>query len=144
MELFNRQWWLNFLALLPATGLTVLTLLVAFLRFYDEQDFFLLGLITQSRLWSNRLTVAALLVVLVNFGVEWNRRNRETYRLAAEEQRRNEEEQRNLEERERAASRAQIQNRWIVRQIRHLLDPSPQTQAAIADYLQFLQDDGEL
>ena len=29
------------------------------------------------RLWSNRLTVAAILVALVNFGFEWDRRNRE-------------------------------------------------------------------
>ena len=76
MELFNRQVWLNFLALLPATGLTVLTIAVAFLRFYDERDFQFLELVAQPRVWSNRLTVAALLVALVNFGVEWDRRNR--------------------------------------------------------------------
>lgn len=46
--------------------------------------------------------------------------------------------------RERATSRARIQNRWIVLQIRHLLDPNPETQAAIADFLQFLQEYGEL
>jgi len=172
MELFNRQIWLNFLALLPATGLTLLTIAVAFLRFYDKQDFAFLGLVAQPRLWSNRLTVAALLVALVNFGVEWNHRNRETDRLAAEEHRRlekeqrrfekeqrrlekeqrriraenrrDEEEQRRVQERERAASRARIQNRWIVLQIRYLFTPSLQTQAAITDFLQFLQDYGEL
>jgi len=165
MELFSWRVWLNFLALLPATGLTMATIAVAFLRFYDEQDFSFLGLITQPRLWSNRLTVAAFMVALVNFGVEWNRRNRETDRLAAEEHRRveeeqrrveeeqrrirtenrrDEEEQRSAEERERAARRARVQNRWILLQIRYLLDPSAQTQTAMIDLLQFLQDYGEL
>lgn len=92
MKLLNRQLWLNFLALLPATGLTLLTISVAFLRFYDEQDFAVVEFIPQPRLGRNRLTVAALLVALVNFSVEWNRRNRETDRLAEEAQRRAEEE----------------------------------------------------
>jgi hypothetical protein len=107
MELFSRQVWLNFLALLPSTGLTVLTIAVAFLRFYDEQDFQFLQLIAQPRDWSNRLTVAALLMALVlcqgavpdiatgpyvfprrtgqtnTLGVEWDRRNREADRRAA-------------------------------------------------------------
>jgi hypothetical protein len=48
---------------------SLLTIAVAFLRFYDEQDFQLLQLIAQPRDWSNRLTVADLLVALVNFGV---------------------------------------------------------------------------
>ncbi len=66
MTLISRQIWLNFLALLPATTLTILTIAVAFLRFYDEQDFRFLELITQPRTWSNRLTVAALVVALVS------------------------------------------------------------------------------
>ena len=81
--------WLNFLSLFPATLLTLLTIAVAFLRFYDEQDFTILGQIAQPRVWSNRLTLAALLVAVVNFGVverssceAWNRRNREANRLA--------------------------------------------------------------
>ncbi|MFP4320495.1 MAG: hypothetical protein ACLFQ7_16215, partial [Phormidium sp.] len=109
MKLLRPQPWLNFLSLLPGTILTVLTIAVAFLRFYDEQDFSLLGYITEPRTWSNRLTVAALLVAVVNFGVEWNRRNRETDRLAQAEQRRTEEKQRRTEERERAARRARIE-----------------------------------
>jgi hypothetical protein len=150
MGLFNRQVWLNFLALLPATGLTVLTIAVAFLRFYDAQDFGFLQYIGQPQLWSNRLTVAAILVALVNFGVEWNRRNRETDRLAqaeqrraTEEQRRATEEQRRAEEQERATRRARVQNRWIVLQIRHQLAPSDQTRSAMTDFLQFLQEYGE-
>ena len=110
------QPWVNLLTLLPSTSLTLLTIAVAFLRFYNEEDFRLLGYLAQPRVWSNRLTVAALVVAVVNFGVEWNFRNRETNRLAAEEQRRNEDaaraenertEERNRasEERERAARR---------------------------------------
>jgi len=154
MELFSRQVWLNFLALLPATGLTVLTIAIAFLRFYDEQDFKLLELVAQPRLWSNRLTLAAFVVALVNFCVEWHRRNRETSRLsraqaqaaderAEEEQRRAEEEQRRVTEQEQATRRAGIQNRWIVLQIRYQLDPSEQTRAAMTNFLLFLQEYGD-
>jgi hypothetical protein len=93
MGLFNPQVWLNFLSLLPATTLAVLTLAIAFLRFYDVQDFPLLGFIANPRLWSNRFTVAALVATLVNFGVvgqspcaAWNRRNCLATRFANEKQ----------------------------------------------------------
>ena len=116
----SRQVWLNFLSLLPGTTLTLLTIAVAFLRFYDERDFSILELIGPPRVWSNRLTVAAALVALVNFCVEWDRRNRETGRAARAEaqaandraaavQRRTEEEQRRAEERERATRRARVE-----------------------------------
>jgi hypothetical protein len=147
MELFSRQVWLNFLALLPATGLTVLTIAIAFLRFYDEQDFKLLELVAQPRLWSNRLTLAAFVVALVNFCVEWHRRNRETSRLSRAEAQaadeRAEEEQRRVTEQEQATRRAGIQNRWIVLQIRYQLDPSEQTRAAMTNFLLFLQEYGD-
>jgi hypothetical protein len=88
--------------------------------------------------------VAAFVVALVNFGVvgrspcvAWNSRNREANR-------RTEEEQRRIEETERAARRARIQNRWIVLQARYLLDPSAKVEAAVADFIQFLQEYGEL
>ena len=68
------QPWVNLLTLLPGTSLTLLTIAVAFLRFYNEQDFHFLGYLTEPRVWSNRLTVAALVVAVVNFGVEWNLR----------------------------------------------------------------------
>ena len=90
--------WLNFLALVPSTVLTVLLIAVPFLRFYDQTDFEFLGFIAHPRIWSNRCTVAAILATLANFGVEWNRRNRETDRLAREAQRRIEEEQRREED----------------------------------------------
>jgi hypothetical protein len=65
--------WINLLALLPGTSLTLLVISIAFLRFYNETDFIFLGRFTDPRIWSNRLTVAALLVAVVNLGVEWNR-----------------------------------------------------------------------
>jgi hypothetical protein len=135
------------LALLPGTVLTILTIAVAFLRFYDEQDFSLLGSVTNPRQWSNRLTVAAVVVAVVNFCVEWNRRNRETSRLARAEAQaadeRAEEEQRRVEERERAARRAGVQNRWIILQIQYQLDPGEEIRAALRDFRVFLQEYGE-
>jgi len=64
MELFKRQVWINFLGLLPGSLVTILAIAVAFLRFYDEQDFRFLSIVAQPQLWSNRLTVAALLAAL--------------------------------------------------------------------------------
>ena len=172
MKLLRPQRWLNFLSLLPGTILTVLTISVAFLRFYDEQDFSLLGYITEPRTWSNRLTVAALLVAVVNFGVEWNRRNRETDRLAQTEQRRTEAEQRRHEEaaraaderaaqdrrraqeaaraeneraqaRERAARRARIEARCRAAEIRFQLDPSLANRRALEAILAVLGEYGD-
>jgi hypothetical protein len=131
MNVFRRESWLNFLVLLPSTVLTILVISIAFLRFYDERDFQLLGYVAYPRVWSNRFTVAALMAALVNFGVEWNRRNRETdrqveeeQRRVEEEQRRVEEEQRRVEEREQAARRARIETRCRIAQIRCQLDPN--------------------
>ncbi len=111
MNSSRYQPWVNLLTLLPGTSLTLLTIAVAFLRFYNEQDFRFLGYLTQPRVWSNRLTVAALVVAVVNFGVEWNLRNRETNRLAEAEQRRGEAEARaeneRTEERNRRAQEEQ-------------------------------------
>ena len=154
MNPLRYQPWVNLLTLLPGTSLTLLTIAVAFLRFYNEEDFRFLGYLAQPRIWSNRLTVAVLLVAVVNFGVEWNLRNRETNRLAEAEQRRSEaaaraeneraeEINRRAEERERAARRARIQNRWIILQIQYQLDPRQGTRAALADFVVFLQEYGE-
>ena len=175
MGLKIKQIWVNFLSLLPGTILTVTTIAIAFLRFYDQQDFSILGKIAHPRTWSNRLTVAAILVAMVAFGVEWNRRNRETARLdesertriaeaarvenertqarqrearrdyiAAEERNRASEERNRADrERERAVSRARIQNRWIILQIQHQLQPTGQTRAALRDFMAFLREYGE-
>ena len=147
MNLSRYQPWVNLLTLLPGTSLTLLTIAVAFLRFYNEQDFHFLGYLTQPRVWSNRLTVAALVVAVVNFCVEWNLRNRETNRLAQEEQRRSEDTARaadeRAEERERAARRARIQNRWIILQVQYQVAPGEDTRAALGNFVAFLQEYGE-
>ena len=137
MELFNRQVWLNFLALLPSTGLTVLTIAVAFLRFYDEQDFQFLELIAQPRDWSNRLTVAALLVALVNFGVEWDRRNRETSRLRRAEARAENE---RAEDKEQATRRAAIETERDLALLSFLADPSDENRQKLAQVLAALNE----
>lgn len=134
MEMVNRrQVWLNFLALLPSTTLTVLTIAVAFLRFYDEQDFQFLQLIADPRAWSNRLTVAALLVALVNFGVEWNSRNREANRRVEEEQRRAKSE-------ERAARRARIETERDLALLSFLVEPSDDNRHKLTQVLAVLNE----
>ncbi len=157
MNSSRYQPWVNLLTLVPGTTLTLLTIAVAFLRFYDEEDFRFLGYLAEPRVWSNRLTVAALMVAVVNFGVEWNLRNRETNRLAREEQRRAreeqrqdeevnrrvEEDQRTAEERERAARRARIEARCRAAQIRFQLNPSEANREALALVLAVLEEYGD-
>jgi hypothetical protein len=144
MGLFNPQVWLNFLSLLPATTLAVLTLAIAFLRFYDVQDFPLLGFIANPRLWSNRLTVAAILAALVNFSVEWNRRNRETNRLveAREREARRDREaaEREAEARERETRRDRCQIRCLAAQVRCQLDPTDDHRQELALALAQLEE----
>ncbi|AFZ49096.1 hypothetical protein [Dactylococcopsis salina] len=168
MESPQRKIWLNFLSLLPSTLLSVLTIAVAFLRFYDQQDFTFLATIEQPREASNRLTVAAFVVALVAFGVEWDRRNRETAREAESERRRSaeaartenerverrqreiqrdraadEERERAAEERERSARRTRIQNQGTILQIRYQVEPNEANGQALRDFLAFLQEYGE-
>ena len=160
MELFRRQTWINFLSLLPATSFSLLVVSIAFLRFYDAADFTLLGYVTHPRQWSNRLTVAALVVALVNFCVEWDRRNRETSRLASAEaqaaadraaavQRRAEEEQRRAEEssraaderaeeRERAARRARVEVERDLAFLSFLADPSDENRRKLTQTIAVL------
>jgi hypothetical protein len=132
--------WINLLALLPSTGLTLLVISIAFLRFYDETDFIFLGQLTDPRTWSNRLTVAALLVAMVNLGVEWNRRNRETDRLAQAEQRRAEEEQRRAEEAERETRRARIEVERDLALLSFLADPSARNQQILTQMIVLLSE----
>ncbi|XGB42339.1 MAG: hypothetical protein LVS60_00010 [Nodosilinea sp. LVE1205-7] len=161
MNPLRYQPWVNLLTLLPGTSLTLLTIAVAFLRFYNEEDFRFLGYLAQPRIWSNRLTVAALLVAVVNFGVEWNLRNRETNRLAEAEQRRSEaaaraeneraeeinrraeEINRRAEERERAARRARVEARCRAAQIRFQLEPSQGNRQSLAAVLAVLEEYGD-
>ncbi|MBE9137253.1 hypothetical protein IQ254_08540 [Nodosilinea sp. LEGE 07088] len=147
MELFKRQVWINFLGLLPGSLVTVLVIAIAFLRFYDKQDFQFLSIVAQPQLWSNRLTVAALLAALANFGVEWNRRNREGNREAEARDRRAEETEREAERAEREARRDRQEVRYQKAQIRYQLDPNVANRqelilvlAALEEYEQTLSD----
>ena len=133
--------WLNFLSLLPATVLTLLLISIAFLRFYDQTDFTFLGIISDSRIWSNRLTVAAILATLANFGFEWNRRNREESRREEDERRA---ESRRIEKREREARRNRIQNRRHISEIQFALDPSAQHRQTLTEILTVLKEYGDL
>jgi hypothetical protein len=155
----------SFLALLPRSLTTFLYAVAALLRFYGKIDTTPIQLIPLTILqWSFIAFSLGTAALLANLGLEWNAgnrsrnreiearqreieaRERETRRdnLADEERdRANEERDRANEERERAASRARIQNRFFLLQTRHQLAPSPDTQAALADFLSFLQEYGE-
>ena len=139
-RLLGSTLWLNFLGLLPSTVLTLLLITIAFLRFYDQTDFEFLGLIAQPRNWSNGFTVAALLATLANFGVEWNRRNRETNRLAEARQREAEAREREAEARERDLSRDRCQVRCLAAQVRYQLDPTDDHRRELALALAQLEE----
>jgi len=147
MSVLRRGLWVNFVSLLPATTLTILLISIAFLRFYDERDFQILGVVTQPRLWSNRFTVAAVVVAVVNFCVEWHRRNRETSRLEENERRRSAESARaaneRAEARERASRRARIEARCRAAQIRFQLVPNEENRGALVGMLSVLDEYGE-
>ncbi|WP_052050045.1 hypothetical protein [Leptolyngbya sp. KIOST-1] len=132
--------WLNFLSLIPATTVTVLLISIAFLRFYNEQDFTLLGLIANPRTWSNRLTVAALVAAISNFCIEWDGRNREANRLAEEAQRRLEEEQQRLAAEEQASRRAAVEVERDLALLSYLADPSAENQRKLTQVLALLND----
>ncbi|MBW4622159.1 MAG: hypothetical protein KME17_22750 [Cyanosarcina radialis HA8281-LM2] len=113
--------------------MTLLVIGIAFLRFYDETDFIFLGQLAHPRIWSNRLTVAALLVAVVNLGVEWNRRNRETDRLARAEAER-------TEEAERQARRARIEVERDLAFLSFLADPSEPSRRVLVQTIALLSD----
>ena len=139
MKLFSSVRWVNFLSLLPGTSLSILVISIAFLRFYDERDFTFLGIITAPRNWSNRLTLAALVFALANFGIEWNRRNRETDRLARTEQRRVEEEQRRIEAEKQSARRTRIEIERDIAFLNFLVDSSDGNLLKLQQVLEILQ-----
>ena len=132
--------WLNFLSLIPATTVTVLLISIAFLRFYNEQDFTLLGLIANPRTWSNRLTVAALVAAVINFCIEWDGRNREADRLAEEAQRRSKEEQRRVAAEEQTSRRTAIEVERDLALLSYLADPSTENQRKLTQVLALLND----
>ena len=118
--------WINFLSLIPGTTLTILVISIAFLRFYDETDFQLLGQLANPRIWSNRLTVAAILVALVNFGIQWNDRNREADRRA--------------EAQEQATRRARVEAERDLALLSFLADPSEENQQKLSQVLAVLNE----
>ena len=146
--------WVNFISLLPGTLLTILIILIAFLRFYDQTDFTILGYLANPRIWSNRFTVAAIVVAVVGFCTEWNNRNRETDRLAAaeyrrieegkrrikQEQRRIEEEQRRIEAEKQAARRARIEAERDLALLNYLVDPSDHNRDILAQVRDLIQE----
>ncbi|AFY60464.1 hypothetical protein [Synechococcus sp. PCC 6312] len=118
---------LSFLALLPRALTTFLYAIAALLRFYGNSrdipiPWFSLTLLD----WSLLAFIAGTTALLVNLGLEWNSGNRSRDEA--------------IEERERAAQRAYLQNRFAILQIRHQLDASQQTQAALSDFLTFLEE----
>ena len=148
----------SFLALLPRSLTTFLYAVAALLRFYGKLNTTPIQLIPLTILQYSFLAFAlGTVALLVNLGLEWNAgnrsrnreieaRERETRRddLADEERNKADRERdRADQERERAASRARIQNRGFILQTRHQLAPGGDTQAALADFLSFLQEYGE-
>ena len=90
--------------------------------------------------------MAALVFALANFGIEWNRRNRETDRLACTEQRRVEEEQRRIEEEQRrieaekqSARRTRIEIERDIAFLNFLVDSSDENRLKLQQILEILQ-----
>ncbi|PSN10417.1 hypothetical protein C7293_28240 [filamentous cyanobacterium CCT1] len=140
MGLFKRQVWINFLGLLPGSLVTVLVIAIAFLRFYGEKDFRFLSIVAQPQLWSNRLTVAALLAALANFGVEWNRRNREGNREAEAREREARREREEARRDQQAALRDRQEVRYRQAHIRYQLDPGEANQQELESVLAALEE----
>ena len=148
----------SLLALLPRALTTFLYAVAVLLRFYADTDTTPIQLIPLTILqWSFLAFALGTAALLANLGLEWHagnqsrnreieERERETRRddLADEERRKADRElNRSAQERERAARRARIQNRFFLLQTRHQLAPSPDTRAALADFLSFLQEYGD-
>ena len=159
----------SFLALLPRSLTTFLYSVAALLRFYGNTDTIPISRIPLTILdWSLLAFALGTASLLANLGLEWNAGNRS--RNQADEARKREieareraedertrsrqretrqdnlaDEERNKadRERERSSSRARIQNRFTVLQIRHQLAPSPENRAALVDFLSFLEEYGE-
>ena len=136
------------LALLPRALTTFLYAVAALLRFYGNTDTAPFPQLPFTLL-DYSLLVFALGTgsLMVNLGLEWNAGNRSRNREIEAREREikrddfaNEKRERADRERERAARRARIQNRFTVLQIRYHLEPSEQTQAALKDFLAFLEE----
>ena len=157
---------IELLKLLPKSLTTFLYAVAALLRFYGNSDTILFSFFPFTTI-EGRFLVFGLGSgsLVVNLGIEWyagNRNRRETTaartrienenlaartRIESENLAAREREARrdNLanEERERGTRHTRIQNRWIILQIQHQLESSPDTRAALRDFLVFLSEYGE-
>ena len=146
---------IELLKLLPKSLTTFLYAVAALLRFYGNSDTILFSFFPFTTIQGSLLVFAlGSASLVVNLGLEWhagNRNRRETTtartrieneNLAAREREARRDDLAN-EERERATRHTRIQNRWIILQIQHQLESSPDTRAALRDFLVFLSEYGE-
>jgi hypothetical protein len=155
--------------LLPKSLTTFLYAVAALLRFYGNSDTILFSFFPFTTIeWSFLVFVLGSGSLVVNLGLEWHAgnqsrreaaaartriedenltaREREARRDALANEAREREARRDAlanEERERATRYTRIQNRWIILQIQHQLESSPNTRAALRDFLVFLSEYGE-
>jgi hypothetical protein len=139
------------LKLLPKSLTTFLYAVAALLRFYGNSDTILFSFFPFTTIEGRFLGSGSL---VANLGLEWhagNQSRRETTaartrieneNLAAREREARRDDLAN-EERERGTRHTRIQNRWIILQIQHQLESSPDTRAALRDFLVFLSEYGE-
>ena len=142
---------IELLKLLPKSLTTFLYAVAALLRFYGNSDTILFSFFPFTTIEGRFLKSGSL---VANLGLEWhagNQSRRETTaartrieneNLAAREREARRDNLAN-EERERGTRHTRIQNRWIILQIQHQLESSPDTRAALRDFLVFLSEYGE-
>ena len=157
---------IELLKLLPKSLTTFLYAVAALLRFYGNSDTILFSFFPFTTIeWSFLVFILGSGSLVANLGLEWhagNQSRRETTaartrienenlaartrieneNLAAREREARRDNLAN-EERERGTRYTRIQNRWIILQIQHQLESSPDTRAALRDFLVFLSEYGE-
>jgi hypothetical protein len=157
---------IELLKLLPKSLTTFLYAVAALLRFYGNSDTILFSFFPFTTIEGRFLVfVLGSGSLVANLGLEWhagNQSRRETTaartrienenlaartrieneNLAAREREARRDNLAN-EERERGTRHTRIQNRWIILQIQHQLESSPDTRAALRDFLVFLSEYGE-
>jgi len=157
---------IELLKLLPKSLTTFVYAVAALLRFYGNSDTILFSFFPFTTIeWSFLVFVLGSGSLVANLGLEWhagNQSRRETTaartrienenlaartrieneNLAAREREARRDNLAN-EERERGTRYTRIQNRWIILQIQHQLESSPDTRAALRDFLVFLSEYGE-
>ena len=142
---------IELLKLLPKSLTTFLYAVAALLRFYGNSDTILFSFFPFTTIEGRFLGSGSL---VANLGLEWHAENQsrrettaartriENENLAAREREARRDNLAN-EERERGTRHTRIQNRWIILQIQHQLESSPDTRAALRDFLVFLSEYGE-